>query len=163
MNVETLRSIIENPATTPSDQQAAITALRTMAKGGASGLECEAAREALAQIGGQQEPALVTDGLEAELLRATGASSLADVPLDGLHWFCREHGWTFDVERLYRASIRAGAIQSWQRYLDEGDDDPQFTKASFACYDETPSREAATRIIDELSHPTAESARYADE
>lgn len=133
MNAETLQAIIANPATKPTDRQAAIAALRAVSQGDAMIPE--------------SKPASVMDGLEAEILRGTGASSLAGVSLDGLHQFRREHGSNPDMERLYDKAIRSGAIRSWQQYVDDPDDNPRFYEIMFASYNEMPSREAALRIM----------------
>lgn len=103
MNVETLRGIINNPATTPNDQQAAIATLRTMAQGGAAGVECEAARKALAQIGQKQghAPAPVIESLESELLREAGARRLRDVEYSAIQAFCAVRSWTPEVWIIY--------------------------------------------------------------
>ena len=95
----------------------AITNLRRAAQGGLSGLACQRAREALAELGERQEfPATpATSGLESELLGLTGSRWLGDVEYRDVHRFCAERQWSPEAHALFNRWIggdvdRLGAV-----------------------------------------------------
>lgn len=104
--VDGLKADATNERLPQADRDAALSSLRTMAQGGASGAECRAAREALAQLGARQEhPPKQTeaDKLIDDLLAASGKQTLGDVEYSAIHAFCSERRWNADSKELYDA------------------------------------------------------------
>lgn len=92
-----------------ADRDAAVSSLRTLAQGGASGLEYEAARAALAELGLSQEhpPKPPAESLESQLLAKTGAKRLRDVEYPDIQAFCAARNWSKEADKLYRRWIGA--------------------------------------------------------
>lgn len=100
MDANQLKCVLENPAASASQRQAALDALNALADPGDP-----------VQKPDSEEPEAISP-LEAELLRFATAPELSQVEYIQIHEFCAEHRWNSECRALWERWVFASPVAS---------------------------------------------------